>query len=150
MLLNIVQKKIIKLQIVSFILLSLIGIKLCYSQINQYNYLINKADDLWERSFPLEASRGYIKDRNGVNLAINIPTISVVCIPYQIKDKEKTSKVLSSILEVDNELIFEKISKKASIIRLSPEGRQISEEKANTIQESNLAGVSLVQDSKRY
>lgn len=150
MLANIIQKKIIKIQIVSFILLSLIGVKLCYSQVSQYNNLINKANDLWERSLPLEASRGNIKDRNGVNLAINLPVISIVCIPYQIKDKQKTSEILANILNVEKDTIYNKINKKVSIIRLSPEGRQISEELAYKIQDQNLKGVYLVQDSKRY
>ena len=88
MLANIVQKKILRLQLVTFILLGSIGGKLCYSQISLHNDLLNKAEDLWERSFPLEAARGYISDRNGVKLAINLPVISVVCIPYQVEDAE--------------------------------------------------------------
>lgn len=150
MLANIIQKKIIKIQIIAFILLSLIGVKLCYSQINKHNSLVNLADDLWERSFPLEASRGFIKDRNGIDLAINVPVISVVCIPYQIKNKEDTSEKLAKILKVSQEIIYNKISKKASIVRLSPEGRQISDLQADQIQQLNLKGVYLVQDSKRY
>lgn len=150
MLNNIVQKKIIKIQIIVFILLSLIGVKLCYSQISMYNELINLADDLWERSFPLEASRGNIKDRNGLDLAINLPVISVVCIPYQVDDPNLTSKELASILNVEKDTIYQKITKRASIIRLSPEGRQINDEQANKIQDLNLKGIYLVQDSKRY
>lgn len=150
MLNNIVQKKIIKIQIIVFILLSLIGVKLCYSQISMYNELINLADDLWERSFPLEASRGNIKDRNGLDLAINLPVISVVCIPYQVDDPDLTSKELASILNVEKDTIYQKITKRASIIRLSPEGRQINDEQANKIQDLNLKGIYLVQDSKRY
>lgn len=150
MLTNIVQKKILRLQLIVFLLLAAIGGKLCYSQISMHNKLIDLASNLWERSFPLEASRGYIRDRNGVNLAINLPVISIVCIPYQIDDPETTSNHLATILNADYQTIYTKITKRASIVRLSPEGRQISDEQATQIQELNLSGIYLVQDSKRY
>ncbi len=144
------KKKINVLRVIVIIMISCVILKLGYAQFVQYKKIDLKATDLWERSFPLEASRGNIYDCNMEVLASNLPTMSVVVIPFQVKDKETVSSKLASILECDKDRLFEKISKKASIVRLSPEGRQISDEKAYLINKEKLSGVYVVQDSKRY
>ena len=59
-----------------------------YIQVFDYNKLSNLANDLWSRNLPLAADRGLILDRNGVVLADNITTTSLVLIPNQLEDKE--------------------------------------------------------------
>lgn len=145
-----IKKKIKRIQIICFVLFLSIILKLSYSQIINYNNLINKAVDLWERSFPIEASRGIIKDKKGNSIAINIPVTSVAVIPYQIKNKEEVATSLASILNVSYKTILNKISKKASIVRLQPEGRQINDEQSKKIKALDYDGVYLIQDSKRY
>ena len=144
------RKKIKLVRNICFVLFVAIILKLGYSQIISYKNLVGLATELWERSFPIEASRGIVYDRNGEALAINIPTTSVAVIPYQIIDKEGTATKLSKVLNVSYTTLYNKISKKASIVRLQPEGRQINEEQAKTIKELDLDGVYLIQDSKRY
>ena len=145
-----IKKKIRRVEFVCFILFISIILKLGYTQIINYSNLTNKAIELWERSFPIEASRGIIKDRDGTSIAINLPVTSVAVIPYQIKNKEEVATSLSDILNVSYKTILNKISKKASIVRLQPEGRQIKEEQARKIKDLNYKGVYLIQDSKRY
>ena len=55
-------KRIVILEIVFSIMLSLIGIKLGYLQIYRNNVYLSSASNMWQRSFPLLASRGYIYD----------------------------------------------------------------------------------------
>lgn len=145
-----ILKKIKRIRTICFVLFFAIVLKLGYSQIVSYNYLLGKATDLWERSFPIEASRGIIYDKNDVSIAINIPVTSVAVIPYQIEDKKSVAKSLSNILNVSYNTILSKISKKASIIRIQPEGRQISDIQAKKIRDLNYKGVYLIQDSKRF
>ena len=145
-----IKKKIRRVEFVCFILFISIILKLGYTQIINYSNLTNKAIELWERSFPIEASRGIIKDRDGTSIAINLPVTSVAVIPYQIKNKEEVATSLADILNVSYKTILNKISKKASIVRLQPEGRQIKEEQARKIKDLNYKGVYLIQDSKRY
>ena len=76
--------------------------------------------------------------------------MSVVVIPFQVKDKEQCAQKLAKILNADYEKILAKINKSVSIERLSPEGRQISEEQAKAITDLKMDGVYVVQDSKRY
>ena len=144
------RKKVNILRIFSMFMIVCVILKLGYSQFFQHKKISLKATELWERSFPLEASRGNIYDTKMNILASNLPTMSVVVIPFQIKDKIICAKSLSSILNSSYDTIFNKISKKASIVRLSPEGRQINEKQALEIQNLKLDGVYIVQDSKRY
>ncbi len=143
-------KKVFRLQIISILLLVLIVGKLSYSQIILHEEIEKLAENMWNRSFPLEASRGNIVDRNNKIIATNLPTLSIVVIPYQVKDKETTSIKLGGILNVEANKILEKISKKTSMVRLSPYGRKISDEVALIIEKENLDGVYIVQDNLRY
>ena len=149
-----IEKKLIKkinlLQKISIILLSLIIGKLSYSQIILHNKIENLAENMWNRSFPLEASRGNIIDKNNNIIVTNLPTLSIIIIPYQVKDKELTSKTLARLLNANEKEMFNKINKKTSMVKLNKEGRKISDELALKIEKENLDGVYIVQDSLRY
>ena len=121
-----------------------------YVQLFDYKKLKNKADDLWSRNLPIAANRGVITDRNGVVLADNITTTSLVLIPNQIKDPNYASTELSKILGVTKEEMDKHVKKKATIERVHPEGRQLSYEVADKIEALNIDGVYLVKESKRY
>ena len=77
------------------LLFSFIIFRVFYIQIFDYGKLSKLAQDLWSRDLPIEANRGLILDRNGVVLADNLTTTSLVLIPNQIKDKEN-SKIKDS------------------------------------------------------
>lgn len=143
-------KKIFSLEIIFSIAIAIIGVRLGYVQIIRNNVLLSGASESWQRSFPLMASRGYIYDKNGISLAINVPTMSIAFIPYQVKDKEKTSELLAPILDMKASDIYKQINKKVSIVRLNGNGKNISEEKAIQINNLRLEGVYLIRDSRRY
>lgn len=127
----------------------LILFKVFYIQVIDYKKLSTLADSLWNRNLPIESNRGKITDRNGVVLADNLTTSSLILIPNQIKDKEKTSELLASILNVSKEDMYSHVSKKTSIERVHPEGRRLSYEIADKINELKLDGVYLVKETKR-
>ncbi len=137
------------LVIIFFLFILIIG-KVFYIQVFQYKKLNKYASSLWSRNLPIESSRGKIYDRNGVVLADNITTTSLVLIPNQIKDKEQTASKLASILNVTKEEMMKHVSKKSSIERVHPEGRRLSYEIADKINDLKLPGVYLVKESKRY
>lgn len=99
---------------------------------------------------PILADRGRILDRNGEVLADNITTTSLVVVPNQIKDKEATAKALAELLNASYDDIYKHITKKTSIERIHPEGRQLSYEVADKINDLNIDGVYLLKESKRY
>ena len=80
-----IRIKIVMLLI--FIIFLLIIFKVFYIQVFSYNKLNSLADSLWNRNLPIEADRGKIYDRNGIVLADNKTTVSLVLIPNQIKNK---------------------------------------------------------------
>lgn len=135
--------------VVIIILLIAIG-KVFYIQVFSYNKLSNLAENLWSRNLPISADRGKIVDRSGKELATNITTTSLVVIPGQVKDKEKTAKALSDILQSDYKDMLAHVSKKTSIERVHPEGRRLSYNVAEKIDSLKLDGVYLVKESKRY
>ena len=124
-------------------------IKVFYIQVIEYRKLNELANSLWSRNLPVGADRGRILDRNGKVIAGNVTTSSLILIPAQIKDKETVAKKISEILGVSYEDMYKHVSKKTSIERVHPEGRDLSYEIASKINELNYDGVYLLKETKR-
>ena len=140
--------KLIFLFFISFFVV--IFLKVVYIEMVDYKKLSSLALDLWSRDLPIEANRGLILDRNGVVLADNITTTSLVLVPSQIKNKEEVSKTLASILNVSFDEMKKHVYKNTSIERVHPEGRRLDYETADKIESYKYEGVYLVKESKRY
>lgn len=95
-----IDKRIKIVFIIFLILLLTIILRVAYIQIFDYKKLNLYAKDLWSRDLPIEANRGKILDRNGVVLADNLTTTSLVLIPNQIKNKQEVTSSLAKILNV--------------------------------------------------
>lgn len=145
-----IDERIRLLLFIMLVLLLFILLRVGYIELIDYNKLRVLAEDLWSRNLPVAADRGLILDRNGVVLADNITTTSLVLIPSQIKDPQLTSVSLAKILGVSKEEMDKHVLKKTSIERVHPEGRGLPYEIANQIESLNLEGVYLVKESKRY
>lgn len=145
-----IDKRIRIVLIIVIAMFVVIVLKVAYVQLIDYVKLNELAGDLWSRELPIAADRGRILDRNGVVLADNITTTSLVLIPNQITDKEKASTLLAEILGVTKEEMDKHVYKETSIERVHPEGRQLSYEVADKIDSLGLDGVYLVKESKRY
>ena len=136
--------------IVVLVICIVIILRVFYIQVFQYDKLSTLAKSLWSRKLPIGADRGEIYDRNGKVLATNLTTTSLVVIPNQIQNKEQVAKDLSDILQSDYEDMLKHVSKKTSIERVHPEGRQLSYDVASQIEALEYDGVYLVKESKRY
>lgn len=115
----------------------------------EYDKLNDLASDLWSRNLPIEADRGKIYDRNGVVLADNVTTTSLVLIPSQIKDKKYATEKLSEILNVSYDTMRQHVYKNTSIERVHPFGRRLDYSVAKKIEALNIEGVYLVREAKR-
>lgn len=131
------------------LLFIIIFIRILYVQVFSYNKLSTLSDDLWSRELPISASRGKILDRNGKILADNITITSLIIIPNQIKNPKEVAKALSDILNTPYDDMYKHVTKKASIERVHPEGRNLSYEIADKINSYNFDGVYLVKEAKR-
>ncbi len=127
----------------------LIIVRVFYIQVVEYKKLNTLAESLWSRNLPVQADRGKILDRNGKVIAGNVTTSSLILIPNQIKDKEKVARDISNILGTSYEDMYKHVSKKTSIERVHPEGRDLSYEIAEKINNLGYDGVYLLKESKR-
>ena len=144
------NQRIRYLFIIVILLFFIIFFKIVYVQVFSYDKLSSLSDDLWSRELPISAARGKILDRNGKVLADNITITSLVIIPNQVEDPSRVAKVISSILGVSYDDMYKHVTKKTSIERVHPEGRNLSFEVADKINSYGFAGVYLVKESKRY
>ena len=136
--------------ILSLLIFFFILIKIIYIQVFKYNKLNKLANDLWSRKLTVAADRGKILDRNGKIIVDNVTTVGLYLIPAQIKDKQKVSTELSKILNIDYKKMYNYVNKKASIIRVHPEGRNLNYDISDKINNLNFDGVYLLKESKRY
>ena len=146
---NINKRIKIILLLFGFILLMVI-FKVFYVQVFDYKKLSSLASDLWSRNLPIEASRGKILDRNGIVLADNVTTTSLVLVPNQIKNKMEVTKELAKILNVSYNEMKNHVFKNTSIERVHPLGRRLSYEVADKIEALKFDGVYLLKEAKRY
>ena len=145
-----IHKRIKIIILITIFLFIVIISKVFYIQVIDYKKLNKYATGLWSRNLPLAANRGIIYDTNGVELANNITTTSLILIPNQIENKEKVAKDLSDILNVEYDEMYKHVFKKTSIERVHPEGRNLSYEIADKINSLGYKGVYLVKEAKRY
>lgn len=146
----VVQKRIKIVGVLMFFIFLVIIIRIFYIEVFSQSRLDELANSLWSRNLPILADRGKITDRNGVVLADNITTTSLVVVPVQIKNKEEVAKNLASILNTDYLNIYSHLTKHTSIERIHTEGRRLSYDVAEKIRVLNYDGVYLLKESKRY
>ena len=145
-----IHKRIkIVLLIVIFIFIVIIA-KVFYIEVIEYGKLNDLASNLWSRNLPIEADRGKIYTVDGEIIAGNLTTVSLVFVPNQIKNKDLVADKISEILKVDKSVIEEHLYKKSMMERVHPEGRRLSYDIADKIEELKLDGVYLLKESKRY
>lgn len=145
------QKKRIMISIIVIVVMFLlIVVKLSYVKVIKAEEYYYKALDLWTRSAPISGIRGNIYDRNGELIVGSTLTPTVICIPKQVKDKHKTSRLLANILNCEVEKIYKHVSKSVSVEIIKPEARKISINKAIEIIKLDLEGIYIVGDTSRY
>ncbi len=145
-----IDKRIKIILIIFIIIFTSIVLRVFKIQVFDYKKLKSLASNLWSRDLEVQADRGKILDRNGIVLADNVTTTSLVLIPNQIKNKKKVTEELAKILNVSNEEMKKHVYKKTSIERVHPEGRRLSYEIADKINNLGFDGVYLVKEAKRY
>ena len=141
------KKKIFIVFIAAFlIILFLIG-RLVYLMVFDAEYYQKKAEELHERERDIKAARGEIVDVNGTVLATNKTVCTISVIHSQIKEPEEVIKKLSSILELDEETVRNRVEKVSSIERIKT---NVEKETGDEIRNLELEGVKVDEDFKRY
>ncbi|MET3698082.1 stage V sporulation protein D (sporulation-specific penicillin-binding protein) [Bacillus oleivorans] len=145
-----VRKRLTIALLAGIFIFFIIDLRLGYVQFFLGDMLTERAQNSWSRNVPFQAERGEILDRNGVVLATNKSAPTVFVIPRQIENPAETAEKLASVLGMSVEKAYKHVTAQASIETINPEGKKISNEKANEIKELNLNGVYIGNDSIRH
>lgn len=105
-------KRLLALTVLVTFFAFLITIRLLYIQIIGGYSFVKQGLTEWLRDLPLIATRGSITDRNGVVLASSYTTYDVYVRPADVDDSEGVSSLLSSVLNLEYEKVFEKVTKR--------------------------------------
>ena len=141
------------LGIFAFCLLIWMAGMLVKYQIVNYNYYQTKAIAQQTMDTTLSPNRGTIYSRNYTALAVSAPVETVYISPRTVKEEDRrtVAKGLAEILELDEEEIYKKTLKENYYENIK---RRIESDVADEIRafidENDLDGIYLVEDTKRY
>ncbi|TSC94845.1 MAG: cell division protein FtsI (penicillin-binding protein 3) [Candidatus Berkelbacteria bacterium Athens1014_28] len=92
----------------------------------------------------------FLKDKNEKRypLAINRDYPMVYAVPREISDREKVAYALSSILNMDADMLRQKISDPNDVFEIIK--HRLSDDEASKVREFNADGIKLIDESFRY
>ncbi len=145
-----VRRRLLLVLLGGLLLFTALMIRLAYVQLVMGSQLAERAEESWRRNIPFAAKRGEIMDRNGIRLAHNISSPTVMAVPAQVRNPADTAREVGKVLGMPQEKLIELITRKALIVRIQPAGRKISVEKAAQVKALNLPGIVVGEDNKRH
>jgi cell division protein FtsI/penicillin-binding protein 2 len=124
--------------------------RLIYLQVSRHDYFVQQAADKHETRIPIQAKRGRILDRNGEELAVNIPVQTVYADGTHVNDPAAVAAVAAPFLEMPVEELVQKLTTKREYVVIR---KGVSEEKAqammHAMEEHKLHGLYLQEGSVR-
>ncbi|WP_107839253.1 penicillin-binding transpeptidase domain-containing protein [Metasolibacillus meyeri] len=136
------SKKRLRIIIYAFFLYGLAVIaRLVYVQIIQHEELTELAKENWDREIPFVTERGNIVDRQNEIIVTNKLAPTLYFIPKQNDNVELAAKQIAPILQADESELLEKMKKPAYLVKLAPEGKNITEEQVEAIQALEIKGL---------
>lgn len=131
---------------VAFLFCIVLG-RLFYVQVIWGKDLQEKAIDQWTREIPVIAGRGTIVDANGVVLASNNDTYTVFVRKKAVSDMDKLVDVLSNVLEMNREYIYNRLT--TTISSEITVKKQVDKEKIDKLLSYDFSGVYISRDNSR-
>jgi cell division protein FtsI (penicillin-binding protein 3) len=122
--------------------------RLLYIQFFNSSYLADIAKRQHNFFVELEPLRGVIYDSDLKPQTLNLPVDSLYASPASIKDNDKEFIIrrLSSILDVSQEYLRDRLNRKKSFVWLA---RKITPEQSSAIKKLNIKGLGFLRESKR-
>ncbi|KAB2954704.1 stage V sporulation protein D [Heliorestis acidaminivorans] len=146
-----VKKRSTQLFLIFAVLMIILIGRLFWIQVLQGDFYSAKAEEVRLRDLPVEAKRGTIYDRNMRSLAVSISVDSVVANPAEVRrrgQERETAQHLSRILEMDEEDVYEKITRKnTGFVWVL---RKVDPEKVAQLRQLSLPGIDYIPESRRY
>ena len=145
-----VRKRLYLALILVIVAFGALVVRLGYVQLWKGSEITKKAEDSWRRNIPYAPKRGEILDRNGVRLAYNISSPTIMAIPVQVKDPRGAARALAGPLSMSEDQLYRLLTKREMIVALKPGGRKITKDKAQQISDLALPGIVVAEDNRRY
>lgn len=135
-------KKRLRAVFVFFVIaLCLVVAKLFHVQIIKHEWLKVRAEENWDREIPFGGIRGEITDRHGNLIVGNRLAPTLYFMPSQNDHIAESAKALAAVLEVDANELEKKMTKKEYMVKLAPEGKNITKEQADEVARLQLDGL---------
>jgi len=99
------------------------------------------------RTVTLPAERGSIFDRNGNELAMSVRQYTVWADPRLVARPAKAANALAPVLGLDAAVLRSRLQQNGAFVYLA---RQVPDEVAAKVEQLELPGVSLLEESKRF
>ncbi|MCI8273740.1 MAG: hypothetical protein HFJ55_06645 [Clostridia bacterium] len=149
------KKKMRNLLLIVIILVMLLTTRIGYIQLIWGVELRKMASGQQAQSRSVTAKRGTIYDSTGkyiLAVSSSVETVNVNPTNIAKEDKEKVTKALCDIFELDYDKVLKKVSKRSSIETII---RKVDKEKTNELrkwmEENNITtGINIDEDAKRY
>lgn len=130
----------------SLIFVILIG-RLAWIQFVHGEEWKEKAEEVRMRDVPVDARRGSIMDRNGNELVTSISVDSIYVIPRHVRNPDHAARQLSTILEMDEDKLYKKLTKKSSFEWIK---RKVDPKVSRRVKDLEIPGIRTVEENKRY
>lgn len=124
--------------------------RLFFIQVIHNDFYKALAQGLTSPATGIQAERGEIFLKDGESLAINKNFPLVFAVPPKVSDAEKTAQTLSEILRLDKNFILEKLNADSPYSFYSLIKNKLTQEEAELIKNSTLAGIYLDEERLRY
>ncbi len=126
--------------------LGVVAVRLVWIQVLQAPAFAQMAEDQRTRDIVLSPRRGAIYDRGGEPLAVSMQARTVYASPHLVTDPVGTAKALASVLGGDLKEYEKKLKKDAGFVYIA---RKVDMDRAQALANLELAGVSMIDDSRR-
>jgi cell division protein FtsI/penicillin-binding protein 2 len=123
-----------------------IGARLVWWQVVQQPHLAEMALHQLAQNEALPAERGEITDVNGELLATSVELQSIFATPPTVDDPAATAAVLASILDMDRDLVLDRLDSDAGWVWLK---RRVTPAEAERIRDLDLRGIGMLPETKR-
>lgn len=135
-------KKRLRVVFIAFLLLAcaILG-KLFHVQIIKHELLKGRAEENWDIEIPFGGMRGNIIDRNRELIVGNELAPTLYFMPAQNPEPEQVAKALAELLDADEQELIKKLSKKEYMVKIAPEGKNITKKQADEIAKLQIPGL---------
>ncbi|GAB6137105.1 stage V sporulation protein D [Halanaerobaculum tunisiense] len=142
-----VRARIVLLFVLAAVVILLLILRVGWIQLSKNDDYQQMALQQRLKKVKVEPKRGIIYDRTGTELAVSASADTVVAAPQDVEQPEKTAGKLADILELEQEEIYQQLTKQLGSVYIA---RKVADEKAEQIRKLDLPGIYFTQESKRF